>query len=599
MPLTPLRPLSPLNRRPGQDDDEPQDGTASPGSGGSGPTTAVQPRQPGAAVTGRAPTFAELRAQGRARPAPPSAGPATRFTPATGGLRPEIERSVRASLATPSRYEVPVVQQGLQALEQNLDVQRRAARRGIDDVMAARGVYDSTITGDEYGNLEGVLDATRAQYSSDLAREMATTYGADRQSAIAAAMGYDSDLFDRDLATYGANRDAEDTDFARELETARFGEDQYRSDIGDAQADEMLGLERGRFALAERETEQDAALQREEMALRQTMQERELSEAEEAQLRDLVLRREQLSETARDRELRATELGRRFGLDSERQRADLTGQYELGDPGRPANFDPNNSHHQTIANLFQQVHGRNPTQDELTQFAQMAQNSSWSAVQSAIGSRPRRLTEQTLAARGLDETRRQFDQRTILDRDDLALRGRLGDADLSERRLGREQEGRLGERRIDVDERLATNAQLMSIFQAFLPWLADMRRDAGTTPRQPPLPPTPPPDYPPDGPNGPPPVDPFSPPPPVSRADSPYTADARNMVYRVLGRQPTPQELAQLEGRWASTGYDALEEMVRGWGQAPPTEASGRRTTIRTLPARPNIRDVYRPFGLR
>lgn len=153
----------------------------------------------------------------------------------------------------------------------------------------------------------------------------------------------------------------------------------------------QLTLAQANQALAELNNSQQFGLQNQQLAQQGSQFDRSMALQQEAQNLDRQVRTGQLTLAQAQQRLAELQNSQQFSF----QQAEMTGQYALGDPGTPANYDPNNGPQQTVMSLFSQRLGRNPTSQELDQFTQMAGGTSWDAVGSAIAQRPRQLTGQT------------------------------------------------------------------------------------------------------------------------------------------------------------------------------------------------------------
>jgi hypothetical protein len=438
MALNQLRGLQPLASRPEDEDDG--DGTARqspnerngvPPVGQRDPNKAYAMDSGRGAAPQRSPTFAELRQQGRARPAPTAmpqapqvgrvgpAGSVGRFQAPGSQVRPEIQREVMAGLSRPSRYDAPMIQQQIQTMEGNLALKGDEGRRRIDETMAARGLYDSTETGREYANLERALGQQRTEFTSNLARDAANTYGADRAAALAAAMGYDTEDFARAMDTFSTNRDSTQIDRANELDTFAVNRDAGQTEFGNQLELDRMGEDRYRYDVD------------------QMAREDQLGLARDLGFGGLDLERDRFGEDTRRFDVTSGEDRRRFDetFGEERRRFDTTtglDRERLGETRRQ--FDA----------------GQGLERDRMQQQEQLAREEM-------------QLREKMQTGEFTQRDKERLDQ-IELERDRMA------------------QDKDLDTRRIDVDERLANNQQLMQIFAALMPYLDQMRGGGNNTP---------------------------------------------------------------------------------------------------------------------
>lgn len=119
-----------------------------------------------------------------------------------GGLRtyrPEGERAsqmadylgeyARSAMESPSRYDADVVQQGTKVIEDAINRVRGRGTRSLEDYYAGRGLTGSSLEAEGMSDFEMRLQEEAARRASDLQREQAMTYGADRASAFGFGMG--------------------------------------------------------------------------------------------------------------------------------------------------------------------------------------------------------------------------------------------------------------------------------------------------------------------------------------------------------------------------------------------------------------------------
>jgi hypothetical protein len=144
-----------------------------------------------------------------------------------------LVRQLFAGLENPSAYNADVVQQTFGRLAGSIDDDYALARKRTDEEMARRGIYDSTIAGGRLHDLNIGQRSARTELAGQLLTDQARTYGADRATAIAAAMGYGGQQFEHALAGFGANQAAGQQAFGQQAASAQLA-DQFRtSHLGD------------------------------------------------------------------------------------------------------------------------------------------------------------------------------------------------------------------------------------------------------------------------------------------------------------------------------------------------------------------------------
>lgn len=154
-----------------------------------------------------------------------------------------------------SRWDVPLIQQGMQVIEDTLSRLGRSGTNNIEATLANRGLTGSSVEADQMRELQAMLDENARGMSFDLAREAANTYASDRATAAdiglatAGLLGQtESDRFGQDFAVYGRDLDENfrrtgltlDEDFRRDAMSLDEG---FRQD--------QLGLDRDRFGFSQ------------------------------------------------------------------------------------------------------------------------------------------------------------------------------------------------------------------------------------------------------------------------------------------------------------------------------------------------------------
>jgi hypothetical protein len=132
------------------------------------------------------PTFAQMQANGMARPAPVQQP----LQPASGNVQGQLQQSVSQALANPSRYDLPQVQQVRDSLTSQLQQQFGAQQKQLDEEMARRGVGSSSIAAGYNGDLAGQQSNALANLNSQLIQNAASTHAADQSSALGAGQDY-------------------------------------------------------------------------------------------------------------------------------------------------------------------------------------------------------------------------------------------------------------------------------------------------------------------------------------------------------------------------------------------------------------------------
>lgn len=169
-----------------------------------------QPRQnwqtshpPQSQQTGSAPppTFAQMQAQGQARPAPQQVQqqqPAPTQAPLSSqgasqapaqGTDSTLQQSIQQALQNPSAYGSQQVQDSYNMLNQQLGESYKQEQSQLNDELAKRGISDSSIAGQRYSDLATEQARAQSNMATTLATQAAQTYGADRTAAQSAGLG--------------------------------------------------------------------------------------------------------------------------------------------------------------------------------------------------------------------------------------------------------------------------------------------------------------------------------------------------------------------------------------------------------------------------
>lgn len=208
-------------------------GSAPPSTGGPTPPPTAGGPTPGDIIT-TPPTPGEDIPGGPRPPQPPvdptnPGGPRPPSPPGRGDLPmpggdegtwiSNLERYATGWANNPSRYDIPLVQQGLDAIDAALDRSRGQSTAALDENMAARGLIGSSIEVGERRGLEEELGRLRNERVFELGREMANTNAADRSAAF-------SSMFD--AYGFGARRD--DRAFDEADRDREFGLSERRTD---------------------------------------------------------------------------------------------------------------------------------------------------------------------------------------------------------------------------------------------------------------------------------------------------------------------------------------------------------------------------------
>ena len=316
-------------------------------------TEQTQPRQ----------TFAQMQQQGQARPAPampnqPMGGqPMGGFgqggfgqggfgrTPQAQDLQGQLQRSLSQGLAQPSAYNTDTFNQLRASQAANLQAEYTGQQQALDEELAARGLYASSIGGGRMGDLAGQQARAMSSLDAQLLQQFATTQAADRLAAQRAAQEYATQqqttalkageltgtfggqdtLAAREMAnqkalqeaaltgvyggtkTLAAEQQANAQRLAEAGLTGQYGgqqtlagrqqaEEQRQFNVQQALASQLglgnLGVAQQEVGIKQQALSQQAADAAAERSLRDAMQSRELTAQEKTQLNDITARKE-------------------------------------------------------------------------------------------------------------------------------------------------------------------------------------------------------------------------------------------------------------------------------------------------------------------
>jgi hypothetical protein len=183
-------------------------------------------------------------------PRPPQTGPSPVATPqapnaptAPGTQSPlgsQISQVLQQLLGSPTAYNSDAMMREFQAGSRGIDDDFSLRRKRLDEEMARRGIYDSTIAAGNLGDLNIGQRSAETELMDRLLTKRADAQDGGIRSALAAAMGYDSDLAGRDFQNRSLSADNERFLQSLGLDRERLGETRR-------QFDSSLGFDRERY----------------------------------------------------------------------------------------------------------------------------------------------------------------------------------------------------------------------------------------------------------------------------------------------------------------------------------------------------------------
>jgi hypothetical protein len=184
-----------------------------------------KPQQP-------AQTFAKMQEQGLARPAAPAAPTATAFGQYGGSqqgqqLRSQLQQRLTEFGQAPSRYDTESFKQIRGAQAANLQAEYQGQKKALDEELAGRGLYASSIGGGRMGDLAGQQARATASLDAQLLQQAADTQAQDRAQYMQSGQGLAELAGSQDLQQFEANRVAQAATFENQLRAAQFGQQQF------------------------------------------------------------------------------------------------------------------------------------------------------------------------------------------------------------------------------------------------------------------------------------------------------------------------------------------------------------------------------------
>lgn len=105
-------------------------------------------------------------------------------------LTGQTQQSVQNLLANPSAYNSDMVMNTYNQAKQGIDQTFNTDKTNLDQMMAKRGLYDSTMTGQKYSDLATEKDRSLTGLAQNLITQQAQQYGQDQTNAINAGMNF-------------------------------------------------------------------------------------------------------------------------------------------------------------------------------------------------------------------------------------------------------------------------------------------------------------------------------------------------------------------------------------------------------------------------
>ena len=203
----------------------------------------------------------------------------------TGSLLSDLNAFSKDTLAAPSRYDIPLVQQGMDLINAEHDDGTRRGMAAMDEQSSSRGLVGSNIEAWNTKDMLTDLERVRSQKLFDLGNVMAQTQGADRASAanmaaMAANLGLGHQQFLQSLSQ-------RETEFNA---TTGIQQDQFATSMAQRESE---------FARTYGLSQSDIDLRRDALMQEATLSNRSMDITEATQQAELDLRADQLLEERR------------------------------------------------------------------------------------------------------------------------------------------------------------------------------------------------------------------------------------------------------------------------------------------------------------
>lgn len=239
-------------------------------------------------------TFAQMQAAGQARPAPPMVQPSAQFqgSPQAMQARDSLQQQAMSAAAQPTRYDANTFTTIRDAAYGDLNADFERQQLALNEEMARRGLYDSSIAANNFRDLGGQQARAMAGLNASLLQDAAATQMSDRLGAAGLSSQLAQLAGSQDLAGFEANRVGQALDTENAFRGAEFSEGQRQFDLQQQLAERLgiggLGLEAERVNLSRDELalRGDLGQQEQQLARARLMQEGTLAQAEQNLERD-------------------------------------------------------------------------------------------------------------------------------------------------------------------------------------------------------------------------------------------------------------------------------------------------------------------------
>jgi hypothetical protein len=176
--------------------------------------------------------------------------PTQQFSGGGSGIGNQVQGLLSRMIAQPTAYDDNVIKAQRDAALSGLDQQAKASQDQVNEEMARRGVWASSVAGGRLGDIEVNRLNARKGLEADFLNNRARAMDAGSQAAAGLGMQYDQDQFGQSLGAFNANLNARGLDQDNAYRWAGLGENARQFNQG-------YGLDRDRFGEDTRRYGQD------------------------------------------------------------------------------------------------------------------------------------------------------------------------------------------------------------------------------------------------------------------------------------------------------------------------------------------------------
>ena len=254
-------------------------------------------------------------------------------SPSPQDVSQKLSQFATDTMATPSRFDIPMVQQGIDLMDYELQQQGEQQMRNLAETTSARGLVGSSIELESQADLAKNLEHQRQQRMFNLSQLMAQTLGQDRSAAanigtqaVSTSLAVPGQSFEQQLAAAEFAQQTKVQDRAQELQSTGMDRDeafrQAQSETQKSQFGSEQQLQERSLELQNKGMDQAEALSRAQMEQQQGQFVTQLQESQEARIQQLGLDTTQLEQSAQALKQQAATEGRTLDITEARNNAE-------------------------------------------------------------------------------------------------------------------------------------------------------------------------------------------------------------------------------------------------------------------------------------